>query len=59
MSRYQLTVDQFNRWRVFDAKDALGAFDTWQAADEFKSKLSADEPAENDAPAWTPKSGGY
>lgn len=55
----QLTVDSYGRWRVFDTKDALGTFDTWAEADALKSKLTADDAAEEDAPAWTPKSGGY
>mgnify|MGYP000678054390 CR=1 FL=1 len=53
-----LAMDERNHWFVFDRKDALGEFETWQAADEHRKKLGA-ETAADEGPAWAPKSGGY
>ena len=57
-ARYHLSVDEFNRWRVFDVNDALGEFRSWAEADEFR-KSCADSKCADDTPAWNPKSGGY
>jgi hypothetical protein len=56
---YVLTVDDQNRWSVFDAKHALGTFDTWAEADKFRESLQPKESTDDSGPAWTPKSGGY
>lgn len=59
MSGYILSVDDHNRWSVFDTQSALGTFDTWAEADALRRSLSADRPKEETGHVWTPKSGGY
>jgi hypothetical protein len=56
---YVLSVDDRNRWSVFDTSTALGTFDTWAKADKFRKSLQPKQSKDDTAPAWTPKSGGY
>jgi hypothetical protein len=48
--------DETKHWLVFRRTDAIGDFATWAEADAIRE---TDKPETDDAPVWTPKSGGY